>query len=866
MAIKDPTATAKKLLKMSASARRRFLMSREGRTEALSGGMTPTERALLFPDYFKKTIPEHMRDKDRLVQGRFGGGPDGHGVMTPRSGGGGRSAWRSGGDESTEPVVSKYGSDTIDALLKGEQLDKKQTEYILKLSPEIRKKFKIKTHTLPAGISVGGQRNFITIGRSDPSDEAIEKRALSNQRGTEGLTEAIAASVSRGETGSGKIGIAQLAQAAPDAKNSRSYGFMGMNSGPNHSSGTIHTFIKKYPELGFGNLKPGSAAFNNKWAQVSRENAAVMKKAQLEFFEENFVNKTKTGLKHSNIPEHIQKDPAVISYFTDKAIQQGAGSIKRDSKHIAKAWDGAKGDINNFLVNMNQNEREHLKTRFESAYKSGQYRERGNETRLKKRLRGAHEAAKVKSSKVSKDDLSSAQDYSYQKDKARQQLIKEESANTGRSLRAAAASIEAKENEGTISYLPKGTSKEIVAAFDVLPNLSPADKEIRDYWNKRNPAGARLFDKNGKLLVDRNLLIDSMNAGKIFEAANPGYYVRVLGGGSGERSSSPNHRKSGPNNQGQALDIVLVNRKTNKMLTNLPGYEKSKGMQGTISENALLYQTWFQTQVIASEAREPGSWKRLRFGGYFGDVKADLMHTDTRGHEAGTSLGSTLGGYNQNFFNKFDIKGGGISEEEIKKQSLLVRHMATVERQKLVELAEADDAQRNGKTTPLSPIEVAMSSPEKYNGEIQTPNLGNISAETPYKVEIPSIVPSLVSDEQTEYTKTLFADNNPTQPPSAPTPTPTETANKFQVPTPEKPTLNPIQTRTVDVTPPTPPQQTPTPAVAEETDRPPATIPDLLQNPTPEGPTLGGETHSIRVAKQRINETHPTYIGGFGIV
>ena len=184
--------------------------------------------------------------------------------------------------------------------------------------------------------------------------------------------------------------------------------------------------------------------------------------------------------------------------------------------------------------------------------------------------------------------------------------------------------------------------------------LLPEDK-VKDFWKDRNPAGAKIYDKVGKPMVNPQLLHSEAAGIKAFEAANPQYHVQAYGPASGERESgsTANHGKQ-RDGMGAAMDVVIIDKKTGQMLTNNPG--KQHQHQGTVGENAPVYQKLYNSTVAAAGKLYPGTEDMYRYGGYFqGDNPMDLMHIDRRAREAGMGGGNLMKGFTSDQMSRWGI-------------------------------------------------------------------------------------------------------------------------------------------------------------------------------------------------------------------
>lgn len=202
-----------------------------------------------------------------------------------------------------------------------------------------------------------------------------------------------------------------------------------------------------------------------------------------------------------------------------------------------------------------------------------------------------------------------------------------------------------------LSFLREGAPGSIPRGFSL------DDDEVRRFWTKRNPRGARLYARDGSALVDPQLL-DASAAGIVaWEAQNPNHFIEIYGPGGGFRTSGStvNHGAQPGTGRGAALDFVIIDRTTKRMLTNHPG--RNHQHQGTVGQSAPLYQTFFNEVVRAGSKRYREFISKARFGGYFatGPNALDTMHIDMRGQKAGTGGGSTTGGFKSALMSRFKI-------------------------------------------------------------------------------------------------------------------------------------------------------------------------------------------------------------------
>lgn len=184
-----------------------------------------------------------------------------------------------------------------------------------------------------------------------------------------------------------------------------------------------------------------------------------------------------------------------------------------------------------------------------------------------------------------------------------------------------------------------------------------SSEQVRVFWSARNPRGARLYDGHGNPLVDPSLLHASALAIAELETASSSYRYEMYGPGGGFRTSgsTPNHTAQSQTGRGAAMDFVIIDRGTGRMLTNHPG--ASHQNQGKVGENAPVYQRLYNAVVRAGAKIYPGFEKKARFGGYFatGANAMDTMHIDMRGGIASTAGGSLEEGFKPTQMSKWGI-------------------------------------------------------------------------------------------------------------------------------------------------------------------------------------------------------------------
>lgn len=197
----------------------------------------------------------------------------------------------------------------------------------------------------------------------------------------------------------------------------------------------------------------------------------------------------------------------------------------------------------------------------------------------------------------------------------------------------------------------------------ITSDSSPA--AVQKFWSGRNGVNAKLYNSDGKALVDENLLKAVAMGIQGFEAKNPGYHVQIQGPNGGRRgigalTKTFNHTPQKGTGLGAALDLRVFQKDadgkpTGKGITNHPG----SAFRGELSvgQAAPIYQQIFNETVVAAyEMGGKALAQTFRFGGYFGKGSVDLMHIDVLAH-LGAANGTTLSGYSSGRVSQLDIKG-----------------------------------------------------------------------------------------------------------------------------------------------------------------------------------------------------------------
>lgn len=139
-------------------------------------------------------------------------------------------------------------------------------------------------------------------------------------------------------------------QIANDTSNSKSYGFMGLNS---LSGNAAHSFTKIYgKQLGLQGAV-GSPEFDASWKRAAQNNSDALVAAQLDYYQKNIIKPAKDILNRSGI-NNLSSDPAVISYISDMVVQYGQGGTEHHVKRALKGGVGS-GDASGFLKGLTNN-------------------------------------------------------------------------------------------------------------------------------------------------------------------------------------------------------------------------------------------------------------------------------------------------------------------------------------------------------------------------------------------------------------------------------------------------------------------------------------------------------------------------------
>lgn len=196
-----------------------------------------------------------------------------------------------------------------------------------------------------------------------------------------------------------------------------------------------------------------------------------------------------------------------------------------------------------------------------------------------------------------------------------------------------------------------------LGSHHALTGATLAEDEVRIFWTARNPRGAKLYNSAGRPLVDPRLLHSSALGAVRLEGLSPNHRIELYGPGGGFRTSgsTANHGAQPSTGLGSALDFVIIDQTTGRMLTNHPGARHQN--QGTVGENAPFYQLFYNQVVHAGSQIYPRFAEMARFGGYFksGANAMDTMHIDMRGLEVPTAGGDLRDGFTREQMRRWNI-------------------------------------------------------------------------------------------------------------------------------------------------------------------------------------------------------------------
>jgi hypothetical protein len=189
-----------------------------------------------------------------------------------------------------------------------------------------------------------------------------------------------------------ETGTKGSANISADANNSKSYGILGLNTGPDHKGGDLQQFVKDHPELGLTE-KAGTNEFDIQWQQLASSKPELLRKAESEHYRDNYLSNASSNLAKAGVPEKISQNLNVIGYFADRQVQQGKNStnLSRTENRIKEALTKSGNDPNIFLEEFSKIDitESSMKEDFPSAIASGVYGIKGHETRVQGRLNAA---------------------------------------------------------------------------------------------------------------------------------------------------------------------------------------------------------------------------------------------------------------------------------------------------------------------------------------------------------------------------------------------------------------------------------------------------------------------------------------------
>ena len=177
-----------------------------------------------------------------------------------------------------------------------------------------------------------------------------------------------------------------LSNISADTGGSKSYGNLGLNS----RSGSVTDFMRRYSQLGLTGT-PGTPEFDASWRQVAAGNPQGLLAAERDYHSRTISGPAVQSLQGIGIPPEVASHPAVTAYFSDRAVQQGVGSIRAQQDRILGAYRQSGGDPTRFIQ---QHAATDLDPRnwqhdFRSAIQSRVYGQAGNTARVTGRLHGA---------------------------------------------------------------------------------------------------------------------------------------------------------------------------------------------------------------------------------------------------------------------------------------------------------------------------------------------------------------------------------------------------------------------------------------------------------------------------------------------
>ena len=175
-------------------------------------------------------------------------------------------------------------------------------------------------------------------------DNLVKQKQGTKAAGVDSLTGTIADSIAKQEGGGNFLSPEALGRANPE---NTSFGAIQL------TGDALTKFVKEHKDT-FGltaDPQKDPVAFAAQWKAAAEKYPEKMGAMQLKAFDTGYLTPTRTALT-SVLPG--KTDPRVLNYFTNRAVQLGAGSTARDKEAIAKTYNAADGDVESFLDNMNR--------------------------------------------------------------------------------------------------------------------------------------------------------------------------------------------------------------------------------------------------------------------------------------------------------------------------------------------------------------------------------------------------------------------------------------------------------------------------------------------------------------------------------
>jgi hypothetical protein len=193
--------------------------------------------------------------------------------------------------------------------------------------------------------------------------------------------ERIASVSTRLETGA-RDPLVGVGSVAHDTGGSKSYGNFGLNSLPGSSAWQFQSLYGQ--DLGL-TAQPGTPQFDAQWKAAAATDPKKLRSAELDWYSRTVLPKIGANLQAVGVSPEAANDPRVVSYFADRSVQQGTGSISESHKHSARineAWQASGGDPVAFLKNMSQRDLAAYQQDFPHAIASGVYPYNGHVNRI----------------------------------------------------------------------------------------------------------------------------------------------------------------------------------------------------------------------------------------------------------------------------------------------------------------------------------------------------------------------------------------------------------------------------------------------------------------------------------------------------